>query len=61
MTTLIFVPSGCSFHPRCPYAFDRCTAEVPLLLPSDGMHAAACHLPIADKERIFQERMLARS
>jgi peptide/nickel transport system ATP-binding protein len=59
--SLIFVPEGCPFHPRCPYAFDRCRTEVPLLLPSEGVHAAACHLPIADKERIFQEKVLARS
>ena len=26
-------PSGCSFHPRCPYAMDRCSVEIPPLLP----------------------------
>jgi peptide/nickel transport system permease protein len=25
------MPSGCSFHPRCPHAFDRCKTEVPIL------------------------------
>ncbi len=25
------MPSGCSFHPRCPYAFGRCTEEIPVL------------------------------
>ena len=25
-------PSGCRFHPRCPYAFDRCPVEEPPLL-----------------------------
>ena len=25
--SLIFVPPGCAFHPRCPYAFDRCRAR----------------------------------
>ena len=58
--SLIYVPSGCSFHPRCPYAFDRCKVEVPELLPIDGQHAAACHLPLADKERIFAEEVAAR-
>jgi peptide/nickel transport system ATP-binding protein len=59
--SLIFVPPGCPFHPRCPYRFDRCDKEVPPLLPSDGHHASACHLSLADKERIFQEQVLARS
>ncbi|HXC50596.1 MAG TPA: dipeptide ABC transporter ATP-binding protein [Candidatus Limnocylindrales bacterium] len=36
-------PSGCVFHPRCPYAFDRCRVEVPALVDRDG-HKAACHL-----------------
>jgi peptide/nickel transport system ATP-binding protein len=57
--SLIFVPPGCAFHPRCPYAFDRCKEEVPDLLPIDGHHAAACHLPLADKERIFAEEVAA--
>ena len=59
--SLIFVPSGCPFHPRCPYRFDRCDKEVPLLLPADGHHASACHLSLEDKERIFQEQVLQRS
>jgi peptide/nickel transport system ATP-binding protein len=59
--SLIFVPTGCAFHPRCPYAFDRCRVEVPTLLPADGHHASACHLSLADKERIFKEQVLVRS
>jgi peptide/nickel transport system ATP-binding protein len=35
-------PSGCPFHPRCPYAFERCRAERPLLLAS-GPAFVACH------------------
>ncbi len=31
--SLIEPPSGCRFHPRCPFAFDRCSAELPALLP----------------------------
>lgn len=27
--SLINPPSGCRFHPRCPYAFDKCTRETP--------------------------------
>jgi peptide/nickel transport system ATP-binding protein len=59
--SLIFLPSGCSFHPRCPYAFDLCKNEIPPLLPSDGHHASACHLSLADKRRIFQEEVRARA
>jgi peptide/nickel transport system ATP-binding protein len=59
--SLIFVPPGCPFHPRCPYRFDRCDREVPPLLPSNGHHASACHLSLGDKERIFQEQVMARS
>ena len=35
-------PSGCAFHPRCPLAHDRCKAEVPKALRTDG-RIAACH------------------
>ncbi|HEX5902965.1 MAG TPA: ABC transporter ATP-binding protein [Actinomycetota bacterium] len=59
--SLIFVPEGCAFHPRCPYVFDRCREEVPELLPSDGHHASRCHLPLADKERIFREEIMAKA
>jgi peptide/nickel transport system ATP-binding protein len=38
-------PQGCRFHTRCPYAFDRCRAEEPQLLPAAGGHFSACHLP----------------
>jgi peptide/nickel transport system ATP-binding protein len=58
--SLIFVPPGCSFHPRCPHAFDRCRLEVPQLLSADGLHASACHLSLEDKERIFREQVAVR-
>jgi peptide/nickel transport system ATP-binding protein len=59
--SLIFVPPGCPFHPRCPHRFNKCDVEVPPLLPADGHHASACHLSLADKERIFKEEVMARS
>ena len=37
-------PSGCRFHPRCPYAFDRCTDEEPPLVELVPNRAAACWL-----------------
>ena len=27
-------PAGCTFHPRCPFVFERCRVEVPPLLPN---------------------------
>jgi peptide/nickel transport system ATP-binding protein len=59
--SLIHVPSGCPFHPRCPYVFEICPKEIPPLLPSNGNHASACHLPLAEKERIFHEKVAARA
>ena len=41
--TALAPPSGCHFHPRCPYAMARCSTEAPELLPVDG-RAIACHL-----------------
>lgn len=35
-------PSGCVFHPRCPYAIDRCRREIPLLREVDD-RLVACH------------------
>jgi peptide/nickel transport system ATP-binding protein len=37
-------PSGCRFHTRCPFAFDRCRVEEPLLRPVGEGHVSACHL-----------------
>jgi peptide/nickel transport system ATP-binding protein len=58
--SLIQVPPGCAFHPRCPYRFEPCDRDVPELLPVDGHHASACHLSLADKERIRNEEVLAK-
>ena len=37
-------PSGCRFHPRCPFAFDRCSIEEPVLKDVGSSHEVACHL-----------------
>ena len=57
--SLITLPKGCSFSPRCPYVFDTCHVESPPLLPVDGHHAAACHLSLDDRERIVREEVVA--
>jgi len=37
-------PNGCAFHPRCPFANDRCVQEAPDLQPLEGSaHQHACH------------------
>jgi oligopeptide/dipeptide ABC transporter ATP-binding protein len=37
-------PPGCRFHPRCPYAFDRCPVEEPALVELVPGRSAACWL-----------------
>jgi peptide/nickel transport system ATP-binding protein len=36
-------PAGCAFHPRCPYANERCQKELPQLLPARHGGTVACH------------------
>jgi peptide/nickel transport system ATP-binding protein len=55
--SLINLPSGCAFHPRCPYV-ERdgipCKTVVPSL--SEGSdHGVACHIPPPDRQRLFTE------
>jgi peptide/nickel transport system ATP-binding protein len=61
--SLINLPSGCKFHPRCPYAFDRCYREEPPLAPVGDQpeHASSCWLPHdpAEREQVRQ-RVLAQ-
>jgi peptide/nickel transport system ATP-binding protein len=42
-------PSGCRFHTRCPYVFDRCRTEEPELRSVGSAHIAACHLDVLPK------------
>jgi len=59
--SLIFVPSGCSFHPRCPYVMDVCKTEVPPLEEEEYGHASACHLTLEEKKRIFASQVEVRT
>jgi len=46
--SLINLPSGCKFHPRCTYVMDRCLTEEPELHQiRDFSHVSACYLPAA--------------
>src|SRR5690606_1986554 len=42
-------PSGCRFHPRCPFAQERCKSEVPALTEVMPNRQVACHFPLVDK------------
>ena len=42
--TPINPPAGCRFHTRCPYVFDRCRVEEPMLKEAAPAHLVACHL-----------------
>jgi oligopeptide transport system ATP-binding protein len=41
--SLMRIPSGCSFHPRCPYARERCTTDDPPLYVVTDRQRSACH------------------
>ena len=45
--SLINLPSGCAFHPRCAYVMDRCLSDEPSLavVARDAYHRSACWLP----------------
>jgi oligopeptide/dipeptide ABC transporter ATP-binding protein len=37
-------PSGCHFHPRCPFAMARCSGQEPKLVEVSAGHQVACYL-----------------
>jgi oligopeptide transport system ATP-binding protein len=41
--SLVNVPSGCPFHPRCPHRQPICVSDVPPLRLIEGWHSSACH------------------
>ncbi|MFF5082200.1 ABC transporter ATP-binding protein [Actinoplanes sp. NPDC000266] len=57
--SLINLPHGCAFNPRCPYAGrngDRSFTETPEL--RGDIHKVACHLPAEERTKIFQQEVL---
>ena len=42
-------PSGCSFHPRCPFVLDHCSIQVPELQEVEPGHMVSCHLYTAGR------------
>jgi peptide/nickel transport system ATP-binding protein len=48
---LVAPPPGCTFHPRCPYAQERCRHDEPALVAAGtpgGEHLYACWYPVGD-------------
>ena len=37
-------PSGCRFHPRCPFAMEKCSVEEPVMKDMGNDHKVSCHL-----------------
>ena len=45
------LPKGCKFHPRCPYATERCKKEQPANVEVSSGHFVQCHMAkVAEKE-----------
>jgi peptide/nickel transport system ATP-binding protein len=42
-------PDGCEFHPRCPFARERCRSEAPDETTISAGHAIRCHYPLDGK------------
>jgi peptide/nickel transport system ATP-binding protein len=58
--SLINVPSGCAFHPRCPYADltnGKDSTVVPELVDSGGGHMVRCHLSGKERQDIFIDKV----
>ncbi|MET7457963.1 ABC transporter ATP-binding protein [Streptomyces sp. NPDC005574] len=62
--SLIRLPPGCAFHPRCPFADrngDKSLTEVPELTDASGTgHLVACHLLPEERRRIFAKEVAPR-
>jgi peptide/nickel transport system ATP-binding protein len=55
--SLITLPGGCSFHPRCPYVQESHRVEHPPLdpVPDDSEHVVRCLLPAETRRRIWRD------
>ncbi|TWD73309.1 peptide/nickel transport system ATP-binding protein [Kribbella amoyensis] len=60
--SLINLPTGCPFHPRCEFRDkvdgDTCVTEVPELLQVEtGGHSVRCHIASPERQRLFTEQI----
>jgi peptide/nickel transport system ATP-binding protein len=58
--SVIHLPPGCPFHPRCPHRFDACDKIRPPFERIAGGHLDACLLDADDKRRLWAERSALR-
>jgi peptide/nickel transport system ATP-binding protein len=50
--SLLRLPSGCAFHPRCPHAMNQCTVEIPGITHMQSGRQVACHLFAAEGKTV---------
>ncbi|WP_452465164.1 oligopeptide/dipeptide ABC transporter ATP-binding protein [Nonomuraea recticatena] len=58
--SLINVPPGCAFHPRCPYAErteGRAETEVPELLKTSPGHLVRCHMAPEERRQLWESEI----
>ncbi|MER7502610.1 ABC transporter ATP-binding protein [Nonomuraea pusilla] len=58
--SLINVPPGCAFHPRCPYAErtkGKATTEVPALAETSGGHLVRCHMDREERRTLWENEI----
>jgi peptide/nickel transport system ATP-binding protein len=54
--SLIHLPQGCKFFPRCPYRPTIADQVEPDLVEAEHGHLVRCHLPIEERRRLWLER-----
>ena len=55
--SLLHLPPGCVFHPRCKYRFEPCDGKRPELVQLEAGHLDACYLPGAHKRELWNNRI----
>jgi peptide/nickel transport system ATP-binding protein len=53
--SLIALPRGCKFHPRCPYVPPPAREVEPDLAQAEPGHFVRCHLPVEERRRLWEE------
>ena len=53
--SLIALPQGCKFHPRCPYVPPPALEVEPELKEAEQGHLVRCHLSVEERRRLWQE------